>query len=118
VVVYTKILKKLYPEVPVIIGGIEASLRRVTHYDYWQDQLKPSILAESGADILVYGMAEQPLSQLLKLLDKNIPVSSLITIPQTAVFIAYNNPANGCPACRRSFNTEKQKLGNIQISFA
>jgi uncharacterized radical SAM protein YgiQ len=88
VVVYTKILKKLYPEVPVIIGGIEASLRRVTHYDYWQDQLKPSILAESGADILVYGMAEQPLSQLLKLLDKNIPVSSLITIPQTAVLLA------------------------------
>jgi uncharacterized radical SAM protein YgiQ len=86
--VYTKILKKLYPEVPVIIGGIEASLRRVTHYDYWQDKLKPSILAESGADILVYGMAEQPLNQLLKLLDKNIPVSSLTTIPQTAVLLA------------------------------
>lgn len=88
VVVYTKILKKLYPEVPIIIGGIEASLRRVTHYDYWKDKLKPSILAESGADILVYGMAEQPLNQLLKLLDKNIPVSSLTTIPQTAVLLA------------------------------
>ena len=54
--VYTQCLKKLFPDVPVMIGGIEASLRRVTHYDYWSDTLKPSILAESGADLLVYGM--------------------------------------------------------------
>ncbi len=59
--VYTQILKRLFPEVPVMIGGIEASLRRVTHYDYWSDTLKPSILAESGADLLVYGMGELPL---------------------------------------------------------
>jgi len=55
-IVYTKILKKIYPDVPVIIGGIEASMRRLTHYDYWSDSLKPSILIDSGADILVYGM--------------------------------------------------------------
>ncbi len=85
--VYTKILKQLYPDVPVIIGGIEASLRRVTHYDYWSDKLMPGILSESGADLLVYGMGEQPLKEILKLLEKGLPVSSLTTIKQTAVLI-------------------------------
>lgn len=83
-VVYTKILKELYPDVPVLIGGIEASLRRVTHYDYWQDKLKPTILEESGADMLVYGMGDQPLRELLKLLKKGVPFSNLSTIKQVA----------------------------------
>jgi uncharacterized radical SAM protein YgiQ len=65
-IVYSQILKKLYPDVPILIGGIEASLRRVTHYDYWKDQLMPSILADSGADMLVYGMGEQPLREILR----------------------------------------------------
>ncbi|KAA3605251.1 MAG: YgiQ family radical SAM protein [Calditrichaeota bacterium] len=90
-IVYTQILKKIYPEVPVLIGGIEASLRRVTHYDYWADKLKPSILEESGADILVYGMGEQSLREILKLLRKGVPISSLKTIPQTAVLIDKND---------------------------
>ena len=64
--VYTKILKELYPDTPVVIGGIEASLRRLTHYDYWSDTIKPSILADSGADLLIYGMAELPLIDLVK----------------------------------------------------
>ena len=55
-IVYTQILKKLYPDVPVVLGGIEASMRRLTHYDYWQDKVRRSILCDSGADILVYGM--------------------------------------------------------------
>ena len=59
-IVYTKILKELYPDTPVVIGGIEASLRRLTHYDYWQDKLLPSILLTSNADLLVYGMGEKP----------------------------------------------------------
>ncbi len=87
-VVYSKILKKLYPDMPVIIGGVEASLRRVTHYDYWSDKLKPSILFESQADILVYGMGEMAIRQILYLLDKNIPVHSLNTIPQTAFLLS------------------------------
>jgi uncharacterized radical SAM protein YgiQ len=82
---YTKILKKLYPDVPVLIGGIEASLRRVTHYDYWADKLFPNILEMSGADMLVYGMGELPLREILRLLNKGVPFSSLTTIPQTAV---------------------------------
>ncbi len=82
---YTKILKKLYPEVPVLIGGIEASLRRVTHYDYWEDKLFPNILTMSGADMLVYGMGEMPLREILRLLLRGVPFESLKTIPQTAV---------------------------------
>jgi len=82
--VYTKILKELFPETPVVIGGIEASLRRVTHYDYWSDQLKPSILEESKADLLIYGMGEQPLREVVTLLEKGIPFDSLKTINQTA----------------------------------
>lgn len=82
--VYTKILKEIYPDVPVLIGGIEASLRRVTHYDYWSDKLMPSILESSGADILVYGMGDQPLREMLKLLKKGVPFSNLKTIKQIA----------------------------------
>ncbi len=85
--VYAKILKEIYPDVPVMIGGIEASLRRVTHYDYWSDRLKPSVLEESGADMLVYGMGEQPLREIISLLKKGVPFESLKTIPQTAVLI-------------------------------
>lgn len=86
--VYSRILKQLYPDVPVLLGGIEASLRRVTHYDYWSDTLKPTILEESGADLLVYGMGELPLREILRLLKAGVPFSSLKTIPQTAVMLA------------------------------
>ena len=83
--VYSQILKDLFPEIPVLIGGIEASLRRVTHYDYWSDSLRPNILSWSGADMLVYGMGEQALREIVRLLEKGVPFDSLKTIPQTAV---------------------------------
>lgn len=83
-VVYSKILKEKFPDVPVLIGGIEASLRRVTHYDYWSDALKPNILTDSKADLLVYGMGEQPLREIVSLLQKGVPFSSIKTINQTA----------------------------------
>ncbi|WP_090123264.1 YgiQ family radical SAM protein [Lutibacter oricola] len=82
--VYSKILKEKFPDIPVLIGGIEASLRRVTHYDYWSDQLKPTILEDSKADLLVYGMGEQPLREIVNLLQKGVPFSSLTTVKQTA----------------------------------
>ncbi len=82
--VYTNILKELYPDVPVMIGGIEASLRRVTHYDYWKDQLMPSILVDSKADLLVYGMGDQPLREMLQLLKKGVSFTNLHTIKQVA----------------------------------
>ena len=75
-VVYTNILKKLYPDVPVVLGGIEASLRRLTHYDYWSDKLKPGILEES--------MAEKSMSEFARLVQRGVPVHSLTNIPQTA----------------------------------
>jgi uncharacterized radical SAM protein YgiQ len=80
--VYTKILKEIYPDVPVLIGGIEASLRRVTHYDYWQDKLLPSILHSSGADMLVYGMGEQPLREILRLVKQGVPLNTIRNINQ------------------------------------
>ncbi|MBL7033258.1 MAG: YgiQ family radical SAM protein [Candidatus Delongbacteria bacterium] len=88
VTVYSHILKELYPEVPVVLGGMEASLRRVTHYDYWSDSLKPGILVDSGADLLLYGMAEQALQRLLQLLEQGVPWSSLRTLPQAAFLLA------------------------------
>ena len=74
-IVYTRILKQLYPDVPVLIGGIEASLRRLTHYDYWQDKLLPSILYTSGADLLTYGMGEKPNTAIARLLmEQDAPI--------------------------------------------
>lgn len=88
--VYSNILKDKFPDVPIVIGGIEASLRRVTHYDYWSDTLKPNILTDSKADLLVYGMGEQPLRELVKLLQKGIPFDNLKTIKQTAYLLDAN----------------------------
>ena len=74
-IVYSKILKEIYPDSPVIIGGIEASMRRFTHYDYWQDSLKKSILVDSKADILVYGMGEQPIITLARSMQERLLMS-------------------------------------------
>jgi len=86
-VVYSNILKELFPDVPVVIGGIEASLRRLTHYDYWSDKLKPGILIESKADLLFYGMGEKSVVQFAGLLQRGVSPESLTNIPQTA-FVA------------------------------
>ena len=80
-IVYTQILKRLYPDVPVVLGGIEASMRRLTHYDYWQDGVRRSILCDSGADILVYGMGEKPVLEIARRLQEG---DSLDSVPQTA----------------------------------
>ena len=82
-IVYTKILKQLFPDVPVVLGGIEASMRRVTHYDYWQDRLRPCILCDSGADLITYGMGEKVILAVAEALDKGLSVRDLHDIPQT-----------------------------------
>ncbi len=84
-IVYTRILKELYPDVPVVVGGIEASLRRVTHYDYWQDQLRPSIITECRADIMVYGMGERSVREIAHRLDAGERIDTMHDIPQTVV---------------------------------
>ena len=83
-ITYCKILKQLYPDVPVIIGGIEASMRRLTHYDYWQDKLMPSILVDSGADLLVYGMGEQAMTEIARRVESGKWKEEGHSIPQTA----------------------------------
>lgn len=82
-IVYSKILKQLFPDVPVVLGGIEASLRRLTHYDYWQDCLKKCILCDSGADLLIYGMGEKPIVELARQLAEGTPIQAIRNIPQT-----------------------------------
>ena len=83
-IVYTKILKQLYLDVPVVLGGIEASLRRLTHYDYWQDKLRPSILLDSGADLITYGMGEKTTIELARIADTYgcFPAHEIAKLPQ------------------------------------
>ncbi|MBR5403085.1 MAG: YgiQ family radical SAM protein, partial [Bacteroidales bacterium] len=97
VTVYTKILKELYPDIPVVIGGIEASLRRLTHYDYWKDCLMPSVLVTSGADYLCYGMGERPMLELTKGIEKGWSQHKMRQIPQIAFYVNGKVPA-GTPS--------------------
>ena len=96
-ITYCNILKQLYPDVPVVIGGIEASMRRLTHYDYWSDRLMPSILVDSKADILVYGMGEKQIVAIAKsienasLQNSSMTTYSLEAIPQTA-YLSTHSP--------------------------
>ncbi|WP_321480766.1 YgiQ family radical SAM protein [uncultured Bacteroides sp.] len=103
-IVYTQILKQLWPDVPVILGGIEASMRRLTHYDYWQDSVRKSILCDSGADLLIYGMGEKPITEMVHHLNETLATQqksqmtvellrSITDIPQTA----YINTTSGIP---------------------
>ncbi len=86
-IVYSKILRELYPDVPIVLGGIEASMRRLTHYDYWQDRLRPCILCDAPADLLVYGMGEKPNIELAHRLSAGERISDIRDIPQT-VYLA------------------------------
>ena len=86
-IVYSEILRKLYPDAPIVIGGIEASMRRLSHYDYWQDRLRPSILVDSPADMLIYGMGEKPIIELASRLDSGEKISDIKEIKQTAMLL-------------------------------
>ena len=86
VTIYTKILKELYPDIPVVIGGVEASLRRFTHYDYWADSLMPSVLVDSGADYLCYGMGERPMLELARAVEARRNAGDIAAIPQIAFY--------------------------------
>lgn len=84
-IVYSKILRQLYPDTPIVIGGIEASLRRLSHYDYWQDRLRPSILVDTPADMLLYGMGEKTILDLARRLDAGTPIADITDMPQSVV---------------------------------
>ena len=116
VTVYTRILKRLFPHVPVVVGGIEASLRRLTHYDYWSDALRPSVLVESGADLLIYGMGERVVQQVARAMHNGYNAKLLRRIRQVAFladddYVARLDPATTirlhsfeeCRADKRAF---------------
>jgi len=87
-IVYSNMIRRAYKDVPIIIGGIEASLRRIAHYDYWDNSVRRSILDDSGADLLVYGMGERPLKELAEALDSGLPVEHITYIRGTAYMAA------------------------------
>lgn len=97
-IIYTQILKQLYPETPVILGGIEASLRRLTHYDYWKNTLRKSILCDSGADMIIYGMGEKPVIALARELETGQPISNIKNLPQTVYLCPKNQIPGGITA--------------------
>ncbi len=84
-IVYSEILRKLYPDVPIVVGGIEASLRRLSHYDYWQDRLRPSILIDCKADILLYGMGERSIVALAQRLSSGESIRQITDLRQSVV---------------------------------
>lgn len=92
-IVYSTILRRLFPETPIIAGGIEASMRRLSHYDYWQDRLRPSILLDAPADMLIYGMGEKPVVEIARRLSEGEPVKALTDVRQTALLL----PASSMP---------------------
>lgn len=88
-IIYTNILKRLYKDVPIVIGGIESSLRRIAHYDFWQDKIRNSILADSKADFLIYGMGEMPVTDLAIALQKGEKITAIQDLPSSVVFTAF-----------------------------
>ena len=111
-IVYTQILKGLYPDVPVVLGGIEASMRRLTHYDYWQDKLRRSILCDSGADLLIYGMGEKPIVALCKALDEGQPFDTIRSLPQTVVLCAKEQIPGGISQHDTVLHSHETCVGN------
>lgn len=93
-IVYTKILKQLYPDIPVVLGGIEASMRRLTHYDYWQDKLQKCILCDAGADMILYGMGAKSVLTLCERLSAGEQIQHIHDIPQT-VYLAQKDDIEG-----------------------
>ena len=122
-IVYSEILRKLYPEVPIVIGGIEASLRRLSHYDYWQDSLRPSLLADAPADILSYGMGEKTILEIARRLSEGEQIGALIDLPQTAVMLpateeplpdAGNIVLNSYEECQRDKKSQSANFKHIE----
>ena len=92
--VYARLCREAFgPTTPIVLGGIEASLRRIAHYDYWDDRIRPSILIDSGADLLVYGQGEKPILEIARRLAMGEDVCGLVDVPGTAVAVAHDELA-------------------------
>ena len=108
VTIYSNILKELYPDIPLIIGGVEASLRRVSHYDYWSDSLHKTILAGTNADLLVYGMGELPITRVVREMQNGKTIAEMCHVPQTAFLAGKDNvPENSFKDEIRLFSHEE-----------
>ena len=117
-IVYTQILKKLYPDVPVVLGGIEASLRRLTHYDYWEEKLRPSILVESGADLLIYGMGEKQTLEVANRLKNGEDIHLMHDINGTCYAVPVSEtPLYGkeCPSYENVLKSKKEYAVSVRI---
>ena len=120
-IVYSSILRRLYPDTPIVAGGIEASMRRLSHYDYWQDRLRPSLLADCEADLISYGMGEKTILEIARRLENGSKITDLTDLPQTAVRIQEATLPEGIilnsfADCLR--DRRKQKTSSISSSRA
>ena len=107
VIVYTNRIREAYGDVPVILGGLEASLRRFAHYDYWDDRIRRSILVDSRADLLTYGMGEKILVRIAQLLDKGVPVRKIRDVRGTVYLCAQDDPVHFDVAATFDYNDLK-----------
>lgn len=118
VTVYSKIIKRLYPDSPLIIGGLEASLRRFAHYDYWADKIMPSVLIDSGADLLIYGMGEKQIAEIAHRLDSGESISSLTDIKGTCYAVdVRNTPYKGVevPSFENCIGSKKEYAKSVRV---
>lgn len=113
-IVYSNKIREAYGDIPIIIGGIEASLRRFAHYDYWDNKVRNSILIDSGADILIYGMGEKATVEIAKLLDRGVPVKKIKNIRGTCVLC----PRDYTPKGEYSFVGEIEELKDNKELYA
>lgn len=111
-IVYSNILKSIYPDIPIVLGGIEASLRRLTHYDYWQDKLRKCILCYCGADMIIYGMGEKPIIELCRQLENGTAINDIHNIPQTVFLTSKEAIPGGISASDIVLHSHEECLKN------
>jgi uncharacterized radical SAM protein YgiQ len=117
-VVYTQALKKLFPDIPVVTGGIEASMRRLMHYDYWKDSLEPSILISSGADMIIYGMAEKAVTELAQRVKRGEKVNLISDLPQSVFLRPSGEPLSPLPGVKDLMMHPCSESGSSRKAYA
>lgn len=118
VTVYSNIVRRLYPECPIILGGLEASLRRFAHYDYWADEIKPSVLIDSKADLLIYGMGEKQIVEIADRLNNGESIFDLTDIKGTCYAVdVRNTPYDGVevPSLENCINSKKEYAKSVRV---
>ena len=117
VTVYSNLIRQTYKHTPIILGGIEASLRRLAHYDYWSDGMKRSVLMDSGADLISYGMGERSILEIAEALDKGFPVSSITFIPGTVYKTKEMPKGEVLPSYEQLCENKKSYADSFRIQY-